>query len=311
MTIQETEYLLAVLSEGSINKAAGKLFISQSALSKIIRKIEQEYDITLFIRTPGEHAMKLTGEGEIFIEHIRRIHQEHEILLQRLKGKKDKRHSVISIGMTARISNILSPKLIRWLQSNHPEIYIRVIEDNSEELEKAVENGGLNIAYVSRHTLDSGILSYDVVGEIKNYIYLKTGSTVSEHAFRCEGMPYPCLHLSDLCDEVISVSGPDHRASRIISRLEKKSGITFRKRIENNPMNRIQLADIGQCSTIISDFGLQHRSFDTARLYCLAEEDSIPIRQVLCSLPEFRRTEQAEIIVEAFRAVTAELFLSE
>lgn len=304
MTIQDIRNLLVILSEGSINKASTKLYISQPALSKMIRKIEQEYDITLFVRTPGEHTLRLTGEGEIFVEQIRRINDEHEVLLERLKGKKERRHSVISIGMSPRVSNLISPKLVKWLHDNHPEIFIRVIENNSDELEKAVENGAIDMAYVSRHNLHDDVLSYVVVNEIHNYIYLRRGCDAGKKAVICKDLPYPCLSLSDISDEVLAVSSPDHRASQLIGLLETRTGITFRKKIENNPMNRIQLADIGQCTTIISSMGLYNSSFDTDRLFCLCDEDSITISQILCYLPKLRNSYQVSIMCEAFHAAT-------
>ncbi len=304
MTIQDIQNLLVILSEGSINKASTKLYISQPALSKMIRKIEQEYDITLFVRTPGEHTLRLTGEGEIFFDQIRHINDEHEILLERLKEKKERRHSVINIGMSPRVSNLISPKLVKWLHDHHPEVFIRVIENNSTELEKAVENGEIDMAYVSRHTLHDDMLSYVIVNEIHNYIYLRRGCDAWKKAVICEDLPYPCLSFRDISDEVLAVSSPDHRASQLISLLESRSGITFRKKIENNPVNRIQLADIGQCTTIISSMGLYNSTFDTDRLFCLCDEDSITISQILCYLPKFRNTPQVSIMSEAFHAVT-------
>ncbi|MBE6123825.1 MAG: LysR family transcriptional regulator [Erysipelotrichaceae bacterium] len=307
MTIQEIEYLLTILSEGSINKASTKLYISQPALSKMIKKIEQEYDITLFLRTPGEHNLKLTGDGEIFFEQIRRISHEHEILLDRLKGKKERMHSIIRIGLSPRLSNMLSPRLIQWLHDFHPEVFIKVFEDNSDDLEKSVETGSLDMALVSRHIVENGLLNFEIINTVHHYIYLRRGSPAGINAVRNEDMPYPCLSLNDICNEVIAVASPEHRASQLISKLEKRSGITFRKRIENNPMNRIQLSDIGQCTTIISTIGLKNNSFDPDRLFCIAEEDSISIHQVLCCLPENKDSEQVRLMSEAFRAITADL----
>ena len=50
MTINELRYLLTIVEEGSINKAAEKLYISQSALSKCVKRMEAEYGICIFER---------------------------------------------------------------------------------------------------------------------------------------------------------------------------------------------------------------------------------------------------------------------
>lgn len=58
-----------MLSIGNISKAADFLYISQPAISKSIKKLEQELDITLFYRTPK--GVTLTENGKIFFEFIK------------------------------------------------------------------------------------------------------------------------------------------------------------------------------------------------------------------------------------------------
>ena len=52
-----------VANTGNISKAASELFISQPAISKSIRKLEQSLDVTLFSR--NSRGVQLTEEGEI------------------------------------------------------------------------------------------------------------------------------------------------------------------------------------------------------------------------------------------------------
>lgn len=58
----QLEYFVRIVEEKSFTKAAEKLFISQPALSKSIRSLEKELDVTLFKRDPRE--LSLTDEGE-------------------------------------------------------------------------------------------------------------------------------------------------------------------------------------------------------------------------------------------------------
>ena len=54
---------------GSISKAANVLFISQPAITKSIKKLENELEITLFNRSPK--GVSLTENGKIFYEFIK------------------------------------------------------------------------------------------------------------------------------------------------------------------------------------------------------------------------------------------------
>ena len=67
MNLQDIRYIAAIAEKGSINKASRTLFVSQPSLSKCIRKVENEYGITLFTRTKGS-SLELTPEGRCFLE---------------------------------------------------------------------------------------------------------------------------------------------------------------------------------------------------------------------------------------------------
>ena len=51
MTLQQIKYVITVAEEGSISKAAQKLFIAQPSLTNQIHEVEKEFDIKIFNRT--------------------------------------------------------------------------------------------------------------------------------------------------------------------------------------------------------------------------------------------------------------------
>lgn len=71
-----------VANTGNISKAAEQLFISQPAISKSIRKLEQSLDVTLFSR--NSRGVQLTEEGEILYTYVKkrffRSRQENPVL---------------------------------------------------------------------------------------------------------------------------------------------------------------------------------------------------------------------------------------
>ena len=67
MTFQQLSYLVEISKCGSINKAAQKLFLSQSGISIAIRELEEELGITLFLRT--NRGVTFTPEGREFLSH--------------------------------------------------------------------------------------------------------------------------------------------------------------------------------------------------------------------------------------------------
>ena len=71
MTLNHLKYVVETARCGSINRAAQTLFVSQSAISPAIQKIEEEFDICLFTR--NSRGIITTPEGNEFIRHAESI----------------------------------------------------------------------------------------------------------------------------------------------------------------------------------------------------------------------------------------------
>ena len=95
MTLQQLKYVLAIADKGSINEAAKSLFISQPSLSNSIKELEQELQITIFVRT--NRGMTLTNDGYEFIGYARQVIQQYEILEEKyIENKYAKKHFCVS-----------------------------------------------------------------------------------------------------------------------------------------------------------------------------------------------------------------------
>lgn len=71
VSLAQIEYFLAVAEEGHVGRAASKLHIAQPAVSRQIRKLEDELRAPLFVRTP--RGMLLSDAGSVFLSHARDI----------------------------------------------------------------------------------------------------------------------------------------------------------------------------------------------------------------------------------------------
>ena len=71
MQIQQLTYFVAIAEQGSINKAAEKLFVTQPNLSKAISNLENELKVRIFNRT--NKGVALTDEGKKLYQYARTI----------------------------------------------------------------------------------------------------------------------------------------------------------------------------------------------------------------------------------------------
>src|SRR5476649_635879 len=76
MELRQIEYVVAVVDEGSFNKAAASLLVSQPSLSDGIRRLEAEIDVRLFHRLG--RSVELTDAGHAFVRPARQLIRDRD-----------------------------------------------------------------------------------------------------------------------------------------------------------------------------------------------------------------------------------------
>jgi DNA-binding transcriptional LysR family regulator len=85
MTFEQLKYFVTLVEGENFLEVAEKLYISQSSLSKQIKKLEEELEVSLLDRS-GRKA-KLTEGGEFFYLEAKKLLLEYEKLLENIKPK--------------------------------------------------------------------------------------------------------------------------------------------------------------------------------------------------------------------------------
>lgn len=84
MTINQLHYVIAIADEGSLSKAADKLYISQPSLTNQLKELESELGIIIFRRTG--RGVTITNDGIEFIQHARQLYGQYEAFMSKYKG---------------------------------------------------------------------------------------------------------------------------------------------------------------------------------------------------------------------------------
>lgn len=71
MNVQYLKYVVEVANYGSVSRAAEKLYVAQPNLSRAIKELEKELNVTIFSRTP--HGVVLTADGEELVSYAKTI----------------------------------------------------------------------------------------------------------------------------------------------------------------------------------------------------------------------------------------------
>ena len=84
MTIQQLRCFLAVAKTLNYTQAAQEMFVSQSAVSKQIQTLEQEFQLQLFRR--DRHSVALTPAGAFLAEQVRTLQQQLEEAVEQARA---------------------------------------------------------------------------------------------------------------------------------------------------------------------------------------------------------------------------------
>ena len=148
MDIREMKYIDMIAQTRSMTKAAQKLHISQPALHKSLRKVEEEFNTTFFYRKG--HESLPTDTGLIVLEYARRtLHSLNEMQEKILEVQNLKSGSV-TIGFPAVVGTLYLPQALINFQKTYPNISLRTLEAGANELSTLVENGTLDMAILVR-----------------------------------------------------------------------------------------------------------------------------------------------------------------
>lgn len=129
----------------NFTRAAAELNLSQSALSRAIRKLEDQIGQPLFERKPRE--VVLTDLGELLLERAKEILKlvEDTFSLISESGRKGR----IRLGAIPTIAPYFLPRLLSRFAAQHPDVSVVVQEDTTENLLKRCSHGDIDIAILA------------------------------------------------------------------------------------------------------------------------------------------------------------------
>lgn len=144
MTISQTLYVLEVASCQSISKAAERLYVSQSAISQQLLKLEAELGYCLFTRTI--HGLELTAAGERFCIEGRPVVDAWQAFCKSVQANNPEAKKQIRIGMGSRVySNGLFSSIVHFFDA-HPDIEVSFVTEAGADFLSALRQQSIDLA---------------------------------------------------------------------------------------------------------------------------------------------------------------------
>lgn len=148
------EYVIAIAEEGSLNKAAEKLFISQPALSQRLKKLEDELGTELFRRENS--GLVITDAGRVYINGGRSILQIKQEAMAKLSSMDQSQTDVIRFGCAT--SHAL--EAIPQFRAEYPDLLLSTRQCTTPTAKEDLIMGRMDMAVLLTPTLQHSVLEY-------------------------------------------------------------------------------------------------------------------------------------------------------
>lgn len=143
----DLQLFLNIVETGSLTRGAEYSSISLQAASERIKKLEQHYQVNLFIRHSG--GVKLTFAGQVFAEHAQAILQQGQQLSRAMAVFSEGQHSNISLWCNSSVQSEYLPLLLPTYLVNNSNIQIDLKEAESNDIIAALTNGTAKLGLIS------------------------------------------------------------------------------------------------------------------------------------------------------------------
>jgi DNA-binding transcriptional LysR family regulator len=153
----------------NITRAANRLFITQPSLTKRLKQMEEEFQVTIVTRTTK--GVAFTPEGEFLASKAEEYLQFMAVLRKNLRSMQNSKKTVILLGSSYTFSKNELPEIILDYTQEHPNVSFNLDIEQSNLLYRKACDGEVDAAFI-RGDYDGEIIQRPV-GEYRGYLVTK------------------------------------------------------------------------------------------------------------------------------------------
>lgn len=132
-------YIYEIYQKKSFSKAAKSLYISQPALSNIVKRVEDQIGVSLFDRSTS--PITLTEAGKIYIESAKKVMATEEYCIRAFEKLSDRKPIITTVGASAFFCENVLSNLSKSFSEAYPGQAMALYDANADELVKCLKTG--------------------------------------------------------------------------------------------------------------------------------------------------------------------------
>lgn len=163
--LSQYKIFYVVANEGNLSRAADVLFISQPAISKSIRKLENTLGTTLFFR--NSRGVQLTEEGKLLYQHVKIAFDALTSGEEQLKQISELGIGHLRIGVSSTLCKYVLLPYLKGFIAEYPHIRITIECQSTNQTLQLLEEGRIDIGLVGKPHQRKN-LEFHSLGEIED-----------------------------------------------------------------------------------------------------------------------------------------------
>jgi DNA-binding transcriptional LysR family regulator len=160
VTLRQLRAFVAVARSGSFTLAADSLHVTQSALSGLIKELEQTLGLQLIDRTTRK--IQLSDVGRECLPLIEKILQDLDAVVGEISNLKALKKGVVRIAVPQLLACTLMPEVMGAYRKQHPDVQVRLVDCGVESVVARVQSGEVDIGVGPERTESPGIISTEL-----------------------------------------------------------------------------------------------------------------------------------------------------
>lgn len=163
MDLRQLEIVKAIAETGSFTAAGARLHVSQSAISRQILLLEDEFHERLFVRLG--RRVQITAAGEALLQLAHRVFNDIRDTSASITDRQKVLTGTVTLvgGMTVCL--YVFPPLIKEFKKHHPQVEIKVATGGTMRLQRRVRTGQADLALLTLPVDDPALTSVPVLRE--------------------------------------------------------------------------------------------------------------------------------------------------
>jgi LysR family nitrogen assimilation transcriptional regulator len=218
MDTRALRYFQAVAEFGSYSRGAEFLRISQPAVSRQIRALEEELGRPLFVR--HSHGVHLTDAGRTLLERSQAILRQFDQARDDIRGGVTGPSGTVRLAVPPAAGHFLIPALARRVTETYPNVFLKVAAGFSVYIHEWLIRGSVDLACLHDPVPQPG---FTIVPLVKEEVFLvgRPGTFAGDH-----------VRTQDLADLPLILPGRPNASRRLLDGWLSRGGIRLNVKLE-------------------------------------------------------------------------------